>query len=70
MTHNNRSVAENLRKTVRKLKDQLKAIETMVDGLVDHWRASDDELKEYYVDAYCSVQQNIKEILKEDSDEL
>ena len=26
MTHNNRSVAENLRKTVRKLKDQLEAI--------------------------------------------
>lgn len=69
MTHNNRSVAENLRKQVKKLKDQLEAINLMVGSLVDYWRGDLDEenrpLQKYYVDAYRTVQENIKNIMKE-----
>ena len=35
MTHNNRSVAENLRKTVRKLKDQLEAVRSKLIEIRD-----------------------------------
>ena len=36
----------------------------MLQKLVDFWKNSDKEYAEYYVDAYLSVQANIRGILR------
>ena len=56
--------AVNTLLNMREMSDKLEAVKTMVGGLVDHWRDSDNDLKEYYVDAYRSVQENITKILE------
>ena len=44
---------------------KLREIETMIQELINYWldKSEDNELRKYYVDAYESVQRNLRNIL-------
>jgi len=65
-------VINNLRSKNQKLEDKIEDIKKMIQTLIDFWRAKKEgdefyKLKDYYVDAFRSVQENIKKI-EEDSE--